>query len=256
VNLFRVEDVLIPLSSLRFRGAAKLGEGPLLQASQRLLAQNYSRTFLEAFIGATLLPLYRVRGYLRAEFLEPEVEYLGEAQGGHPIRITIPVEEGEVYRVREVRWVGNQVLTAVELQKHVSFRAGEVADVVKLDEELERIREEEYGGRGYVRARLGVEPELDDDTLLAALTINVSEGDLYRFHALVIHGLAPTASGELRRRWKLEPGRPFDANYLRKFMKEDVDRFMKRLTPAPRSVGLNVNPDDEKKTVTVVLSFR
>lgn len=256
INLFRVEGVSLPVAALQFRGADKLGEGRLREASQPLLAQNFSRTFLGAFIGGTLVPFYRSRGYLRATFREPEVEYLGEAEGAYPIRVTLTVDERDPYRVREIRWHGNAVLSQAELEKKVSLRPGDVADTVKLAEELHKIREEEYGGRGYIQARLEITPEPHDATLTADLTINVAEGDLYRFRALVVQGLPERAAEQLTKKWKLQPGAPFDSNYLRKFLKDDVEPVVRGLGPVARTMNYSLDRSDAHKTVNVILRFR
>jgi len=256
INLFRIEGVSVPVVALNFRGAERLGEGRLREASQPLLAQNFSRSFLAAFIGGTLVPLYRSRGYLRATFREPEVEYLGEAEGTHPVRVTLTVDEREPYRVREIRWLGNQVLSQAELEKRVSLRPGDVADTVKLAEELRTIREEEYGGRGYILAQTEIAPQPDDVTLTADLTIRVTEGDLYHFRALVIQGLPERAAEQLAKKWKLQPGAPFDANYLRKFIKDDVEPVLRGLTPVARNMSYSLDRSDPQKTVTVILRFR
>jgi outer membrane protein insertion porin family len=256
VNLFRVEGVSLPVAALQFRGAEKLGEGRLREASQPLLAQNFSRSFLYAFIGGTLIPFYRSRGYLRAAFRDPEVEYLGEAEGAHPVRVTLAVDERDPYRVREIRWVGNQVLSQTELEKRISLRPGDVADTVKLGEELRTIREEEYGGRGYILAWTEITPQPDDATLTADLNVHIAEGDLYRFRALVIQGLPERAADQLTRKWKLQPGAPFDTNYLRKFIKDDVEPVLRGLTPVARNMSYSLDRSDAQKTVTVVLRFR
>lgn len=256
INLFRIEGVSLPVAALQFRGADKLGEGRLREASQPLLAQNFSRTFLSAFISRTLVPFYRSRGYLRATFREPEVEYLGEAEGAYPVRVALTVDERDPYRVREIRWVGNQVLSQAELEKRVSLRPGDIADTVKLAEELRQIREEEYGGRGYILARLEITPQPDDQTLTADLIVQVAEGELYHFRSLVIQGLPERATEQLAKKWKLQPGTPFDANYLRKFIKDDVEPALRSLTPVARNMSYSLDRSDEQKTVTVILRFR
>ena len=256
INLFRVEGVSLPVAALQFRGADKLGEGRLREASQPLLAQNFSRGFLSAFVRGTLEPLYRSRGYLRASFHEPDIEYLGEAEEAHLVRVTLTVDERDPYRVREIHWQGNHVLSQAELEKKVSVRPGDVANTVKLAEELRKIREEEYGGRGYILARLEITPQPDDETLTADLAIDVDEGDLYHFRSLIIQGLPDRAAEQLTKRWRLQPGAPFDANYLRKFLKDDVEPVLRGLSPVARNMNHGLDRSDEQKTVNVILRFR
>jgi len=256
VNLFRIEGVPIPVASLRFPGAAQVDEEQLQRASQSLLARDYSQSFLRGFIQGTLLPLYRAKGFLRARFNAPQVAYLGEAEGTHPVVLTLPVEEGVPYRVREIRWSGNEVLSAGELQKRVSLRVGDVADTVRLEADLDRIRSEGYGERGHLLARLRIEPEFDDETRTAALTVRVEEGALYRFQALVLEGLPASAAAELQKRWKLAPGEPYNAVYVSSFIKDDVAAVLRRVSDRPVNIDSRLTRDDEHKTVILLLRFR
>lgn len=256
INRFRVEGVSIPVTALQFLGAEKLGEEKLRKTSRSLLGQPYSRSFLGVFIAANLLPLYRSKGYLTANFDPSGVEYMGEAEGAYPVRLVIPVEEGEIYRVRELNWSGNEVVSAEELTKHIHLQPGNVADTVQLADDLRKIREEEYGSRGYIRAQLRFTPELDDETRTAVLTVHVEEGELYRFQSLAIKGLRTKMVQRLARKWKLKPGDPYDSSYAKKFMKDEVDPLVKRLTPRPRHVNFSLDRDDEQKTVAVILRFR
>lgn len=255
-NVFRIEGVSIPVVSLEFDGADKLGSKKLLKVSQPLLANEYSRGFLSVFMQRTLVPLYRSEGYLRARIGDPQVEYLGEAEGTHPVRVVFPVDEGEVYRVQEIRWSGNQTFSTPDLAKRVDLKPGDVADTVQLWDDLEKIRREEYGRRGYIRAKFHLTPQLDDENLTATLDVNVQEGALFRFRELQIHGLTAQAAEWLTRRWKLRPGDPYDDVYASKFMKEDVGELMQRLTPRPATVNFILDEDEQAKTVAVVIRFR
>jgi outer membrane protein assembly factor BamA len=158
--------------------------------------------------------------------------------------------------VREIRWEGNQVLSAMELANRVSLQAGAVANTVQLQRDLDTIRGEEYGGRGYILAQLRIVPELDDAARTADLVVQVNEGDQFRFQSLVIEGLPPTAVAELNRRWKLKPGEPYNNVYAEKFIREEVAAVVKRLSAQPLSLTYSLARDDEQSTVTVWIRFR
>jgi len=127
---------------------------------------------------------------------------------------------------------------------------------VQLAADLEKIREEDYGGRGYLRAQLQFAPELDDAARTAIFHVRVEEGALYRFQALVVEGLPAKAVEELHKRWKLKPGEPYSTVYAVSFVKEDVATVLRRFSPRPARIVSSLATDEEQKTVTLTLRFQ
>lgn len=253
VNLFRVEEVTVPIASIAFQGS---DEKILRKAGQVLEGRDYSKNFLAGYIQQTILPLYHARGYLQVDFGEPQVEYLGEAENTHPVKITIPVKEGKAYRVGAIHWRGNEVLPTEVLADKVELEPGDVADIVQLREDLEEIREQQYGRQGYIRAELDIQSSVDEEAASVELEIDVKENELYRFQELEIHGLADQAAEWLRRRWKLSPGQPFDTTYVGEFMRKDVSKLRSQLKPQPHTVDFSLHRNDDEKTVILVFRFR
>ena len=103
---------------------------------------------------------YLERGYIDARVGSPETTYLeltedGKARG---MRLRIPVDEGERYRIGEVRYDGNDVLTDFGLdQIFGSLEEGEYFSQKEVVEAI-NVAREVYGGRGYTE--LTVFPDL------------------------------------------------------------------------------------------------
>ena len=94
---------------------------------------------------------YLERGYIDATVGSPETTYLelsddGKARG---MRLRIPVDEGDRYRIGDIRYDGNEVLTDFGLdQVFDGFETGAYYSQREMVEAI-NIAREVYGGRGY-----------------------------------------------------------------------------------------------------------
>ena len=64
-NLFRVDGVSIPVTSIRFEGVEAISQKTLQKASRPLLSRDFSADFLRTFANYNLISLYLSKGYLQ-----------------------------------------------------------------------------------------------------------------------------------------------------------------------------------------------
>ena len=76
------------------------------------------------FAASNLLPLYREVGQLKATFSPPLAKPEATANCKSGVELTIPVDEGYIYKWTKAEWTGNQALTAQELDALLGMRAG------------------------------------------------------------------------------------------------------------------------------------
>ena len=103
---------------------------------------------------------YLERGYIDARVGSPETTYLEPTDDGKTrgMRLRIPVDEGERYRIGDIRYDGNDVLTDFGLdQVFASLEEGEYFNQKDVFDAL-NVAREVYGGRGYTE--LTVFPDL------------------------------------------------------------------------------------------------
>jgi outer membrane protein insertion porin family len=94
---------------------------------------------------------YRNNGYLQAQVGQPELEYLDVSENGktRPVRLRIPVSEGERYRVGTVAYEGQEVLKQEALDDIFStLRPGEYYSEADVRAGFD-IAKEVYGSAGY-----------------------------------------------------------------------------------------------------------
>ena len=99
---------------------------------------------------------YRDEGYIDVQVGQPDLEYLETSEDGtsRDLRLRIPIEEGERYRIGEVDFDGNEVVTDLGLKqifKNLEPGAYYSEDDIRRGFEAAR---ELYGARGYYEMTL------------------------------------------------------------------------------------------------------
>jgi len=83
--------------------------------------------------------------------------------------------------------------------------------------------------------------------------VNIVEGDLYRMGELDIEGLDTQAKARMMEAWTLRPGQPYNADYLRNYLR-DTGRLLPRGVQWATTV--HETPDAKDKTVDVDIHFK
>ncbi len=134
--------------------------------------------------------------------------------GDQPRHLTLvlTVDEGRPYRMGEVSWSGNHVLSAAELTPLWKKKPGERYDASKI-EKVQGLGYGEYAEKGYLY--VGVEPkETVRDSDLVDLTYVVTEGQPSRIRYVNILGNRATREKVIRRELDLHEGDRFRRSAL------------------------------------------
>jgi len=248
---FGVDNVRLRVDSATISGAAPSDVSALKSKLDKLEDREYSRAALAAFADKDLLPYFFARGYLKASFGPPLPKLTSQTEDETLLAVTLPLSEGQVYKLAGVEWSGNQHVSTEELQKLFHFPLNETANGVQITSAL-REAEQLYGTRGYVKAQIKAAPHFDETQGTATYELQVHEGDIYNMGELVIHGLDSRTSSQLEEKWAIRQGSPYDASYFKRFI-EDAWKFL------PSRVDWNVSAheavDDHDKVVDVSLVY-
>lgn len=107
---------------------------------------------------------YRDRGYITAQVGQPELDYLELSEDGETrgLRLRIPVDEGERYRIGEVNFAGNEILLEAGLERiFEDIEPGNYYSEGDVRKGFDDAREL-YGSLGYYEMTLA--PELSPRT--------------------------------------------------------------------------------------------
>jgi outer membrane protein insertion porin family len=126
--------------------------------------------------------------------------------------VTIPVEEGRLYKVRKVNYVGVKLFRVPESLTPQIFgmTPGDVFSTAKLRKGIERMRDL-YGSFGYIDFVPEPMPEPVTGTDQLDLTINVDEGKQFYIRRIDFQGNSTTRDKVIRRELLVDEGDLFNS---------------------------------------------
>jgi len=149
--------------------------------------------------------LYLNDGFVDVSFGEPELTYEdGSSQflfwkrQKRFLTLTIPVSEGQQYRVGEVTVDGAKVFPENFVKAFFSLQPGEVYNESKIVNGLEKLREI-YGARGYIQFTGFPVKRPQPGTDLVDITINLQEDKQYFVNRIEFSGNTTTRDKVIRR---------------------------------------------------------
>ena len=218
--LFSVKDTGLLVCALQITGAAAIPEAELLEAASGLMRRDYSRLYVTEVANVALRNMYRQKGFWAAEFREPTATLGSAPKACAGVTVTLPVDEGVAYTWGRAEWTGASVLMAAELDRLLGMKAGEAADLTKIETGLRQVRGS-YRQRGYMRQRSTMTPKPDPATRRLTLGVTIEEGPQFRMGELVISGLTDPEAEALRKKWRLKAGDIYDDAYAQQFRSEN-----------------------------------
>jgi outer membrane protein insertion porin family len=172
----------------------------------------------------------RSKGYLQARHGEPRVEGVGRRRTGFPIlplpllssvdeglRVTVPIIEGRVYRIGEMKIEGNSIYSEDAIRSVIGLNKGDVANGEKIGKALFENLKKIYGGQGFIEYTAEPTPTFKDnpqkpDEGIVDFVITIEEGKQFSLRRLEFLGNTFTRDNVLRREVLLNEGDIYDQN--------------------------------------------
>lgn len=155
-----------------------------------------------------LVTHYRNFGYLRARIAD--VQYGDTGKPGHQkLHMTITIDEGERYYIRNVSFKGNTVYTEQELEPGLSMLDGDIYSLKKVTDDVTMIRKY-YGAKGYADA--SVHPDVTEvgtdakGHRLIDICYDLSEGNRFLVGNINVRGNEKTRQHVILRELPLHSG--------------------------------------------------
>lgn len=260
VQEFHIDGAALKISSMEFSDASLNSSKMVQQQLAELKGKPYSRMAIDLFLAEQVRPIYQKQGYLRAKLGPPEIRLTGNPNQKLPeqIPVFVPVTPGSVYKWKGVEFSGNSLLSTVTLNSDLNLKIDEVADGMAIEAGLDRIREE-YAHVGHLDAKIDPVPSYDDQAHTLSYRVRIDEGKSYKFGALTITGLSPTAEKRLRDAWNIPQGELFDKTTYEEFLTKLQTKPSEIFHSLPvhyENVGHWIQPDEANRTVDVLLDFK
>ncbi|HEY0428724.1 MAG TPA: outer membrane protein assembly factor BamA [Pyrinomonadaceae bacterium] len=166
------------------------------------------------------------KGYFQARIGEPQVVGLGYRRTGLPLvnlpipfitskddtlKIIVPVTEGKIFRVGELKVEGNSIFSSQQILGYVGLKTGEIADGKRLQEAVYEDLKKVYGAQGFVLYDAEFVPEYKENPAnpkegIVDITISIEEGRQFRLRRLEFTGNTFTRDKILRREVLMNEG--------------------------------------------------
>lgn len=182
---------------------------------------------LEYDLGYNVRNYMTSKGYLQARTGEPSIEGIGQRRTGlfiplplvsstdDALRITVPIVEGKLYRVGDVKIEGNSILSEELIRLVIGLQPGQIANGQRLQKALYEDLKREYGRAGFIQYDYEVTPSFRDNAQnpqegLADFTVTITEGRQFTLRRLEFLGNTFTRDNVLRREFFLNEGDIYD----------------------------------------------
>lgn len=185
--------------------------GPTRWSSFYLKNDRYSKQKLAGDL-ERLRSFYLDRGYIRFEIRSTQVSISPDKED---IYITVAIEEGEPYRISDIRLAGDPSVPSEQFFPLIELKRGEVFSRKRTVESAERISSL-LADQGYAFANVNTVPEIDDEAREVAVTFFIDPGNRVYVRRVVMEGNTRTRDEVLRREMRQLESSSFSADLVRK----------------------------------------
>lgn len=228
------EGPKVKVGNIKFEGNKNVGSKDLRRAMKNLKPIGIPHSiFLESLIHRTydatklnedaerVRNEYQMRGYFKALVEEPKTKVrdtgglhipLIMKGGGKAVDITIPIEEGDRYRLGSITFKGNKAIKDQRILRSLfPMKDGDIFNTDNIRKGLENLRKG-YGELGYINFTSVPNTEIDDNKKLITLEIDVDEGKPFYIRRIEFVGNETTRDKVIRRELAVEEGGIFNGH--------------------------------------------
>ena len=230
---------------------------------------------LQYDLGKNVLAYMRSKGYFQARLGEPEVVGLGVqrtdfiplitlplpliSSKDDTLKIIVPVTEGRIFRVGELKVEGNSIFSEQQILAYVGLKTGEIANGKRLQDAVYEDMKKVYGSQGFVLFSAEYEPDFKDNPANAKegivdIKIVIDEGKQFTLRRLEFIGNTFTRDRVMRREFLINEGDIYNQNYL--------DISVARLNqtqyfdPIDKDQDVEIRTDEEQGDVDLIVKIK
>jgi outer membrane protein insertion porin family len=161
------------------------------------------------------------KGYFKVLVQDPQTKIRDTKPGlihvpliqkpGKRVDITIPVEEGDRYHLKEIKFTGYKAINNPKfLRSMFQIKDGDLFDTELIRKGLENLRKA-YGEYGYINFTSVPDTQIDDVHKLITLAIDIDEGKQFYVRRIEFVGNTTTRDKVIRRELALEEGQVYNS---------------------------------------------
>jgi len=188
---------------------------------ENIFAKTYDATKLEEDT-ERVRNEYQNRGFFKVLVQDPKTEIhdtghagvhipLLQKGPGKAVDITMPIEEGDRYKLSSITFKNNKAITNNKaLRALFPIKDGDIFSREKIGKGLENLRKA-YGEYGYINFTSVPDTKFDDEKKLIFLEIDVDEGKQFYVRRIEFQGNTTTRDKVIRREIALEEGQVYNS---------------------------------------------
>jgi outer membrane protein insertion porin family len=228
------EGPKVKVGKIRFEGNKRVSARTLSQAMKNthaigipksiILENLFARTFDATKLSEDAERVryeYQTLGYYKAVVQDPKTQihdkngvvwYLPfKTKQGKVVDITVPVEEGERFRLKQITFTGNKTITnTAVLRRQFRMKDGEIFNADMVRKGIEDLRKV-YGALGYVNFTSVPDTSVDEEHKLITLKIDIDEGKQFYVRRIEFQGNTTTRDKVIRRELAIEEGNLYNS---------------------------------------------
>lgn len=209
------QEIASSRPELEFEGNKVFGKQELLDIANQCVdrftqSRDYESVTLDYCLEQVTRHMHH-KGYLQA--------VLGKTlynQNEKSLKATIPVTEGPLYRVGEIKIDRAQVLSAAQIIDLIGLQRGDVADGEKLANAVFESAKQAYGTLGYIQYTAEIQPAFHakegEAEGIADFLITVDEGRQFKLRSIKFEGADNKTTEMLRRELMVRDGEIYNAD--------------------------------------------
>src|SRR5271163_4016776 len=206
---------------------------------------------------------YQDKGYYAVNVGDPQTHLRDEAglslltfrpRKGKRIDITVPIEEGERYRLGAITFTGNKAVSNTKaLRSQFAIKDGDWFSTTAIQKGLEALHKA-YGQLGYINFVGIPKPQVGDVKKIVSLNIDIDEGKQYYASRIEFTGNTLTRDSGFRRELLLEEGQAYNSH----LWELSLQRLNQLQYFDPLKVEEDSTPirDDDNATVQLLLKVK
>jgi outer membrane protein insertion porin family len=208
---------------------------------------------------------YQREGYFKAVVQDPKTKIRDTGGSGlhiplimhgpgKVIDITVPVEEGERYRLKEIKFTGNKAIKNTEaLRKLIPMKDGDIFNIELVRKGLKNLRDA-YGALGFINFTPVPDTQFDDAKRLISLTIDLDEGKPFYVRRIEFKGNSTTRDKVIRRELAVEEGQVYNSKLWElSILRLNQLGYFDTLKPEQDS---DVKQNNQENTVDITLKVK
>ena len=241
---------------------------------ENLFSRTYDATKLSEDM-EMVRDAYQQRGYFKATVDNPQTKIrdvsgfhipLIMKPGGKVVDITVPVIEGDRYRLKGIEFSGNKTVTNIEaLRKMIPIKDGEIFNIEQARKGIKNLKDA-YGELGFINftpipdfsfvcaTADKDEATCDKDKKLIIMKVDIDEGKQYYVRRIEFKGNTTTRDKVIRRELALDEGSLYNSRAWEiSLLRLNQLQYFEALKPEQDS---EIKQDNQNATVDISLKVK